>query len=653
MENTCSPHHPGNSGEEDEVRDAQQIAARPLEPDDAGGPGAPPGDGAPPTEPGADDASPPAPGPLKQLLALIYSANPFYLASACLFLYSLTIIFNTDNAWIDTAIPLGLIAAYAVLLAATAVLIVRAGKVWDDARSLLLLIVFLCMVLSVGLDTKILENPNHALLMLLGGWLFSIALSEGLRLGLGLRFRVPFRLAYYAILGVFFLYPYWLARLVTAPAPLAAGIAPLAAPPGGESAVWGIVGFPIAAGIAFLLLLPAVRRGPAYASASSGVPWPWPWYPWTLFGALAGGVCCRTYLMTISFFPGQGFGHYKMMDSGFGLYMLIPFFLCLMILLLEHAIVTRNPGLQRLTLLGAASFYLLASRLAAPDSDAYREFVRLLFGKDGSPMVVGIIGAALFFGYAAIRRVKLAEFMFLASLVIAALSDMEMAAVGASAKPLEVDLVRISPTVPMLGVTLVLAWLAYRTRASWWCLASVGALVLTFTIEFRDTWFTAAHGAVPLHLLYVGVVMVGALCRDRFARLLQDAAAVLLPAFFFTVLFFHQSLAAAAPGWLVAAYLAALMLIAVAGYVVLGNDLYLYAGLTSLCFCIVHFLVFGCRALYRRHLPGMGLLVWADVCFVIAFAISLLKGNLLQPLSRRVCTLVGEARGRLGHCQAR
>src|ERR1051325_4785645 len=71
------------------------------------------------------------------LLKFFYNANPFYLISACLILYAQTVVFDTGNIWMETAIPLGLIAAYTVLLTTTAIFIVRRGAVWDDARSLL------------------------------------------------------------------------------------------------------------------------------------------------------------------------------------------------------------------------------------------------------------------------------------------------------------------------------------------------------------------------------------------------------------------------------------------------------------------------------------------------------------------------------------
>ena len=70
------------------------------------------------------------------LAASLVAHNPFYLVSACFFLYALKVMFGTDDIWIDTMVPLALIASYSILTAGTAVFISRRGAVWDDARSL-------------------------------------------------------------------------------------------------------------------------------------------------------------------------------------------------------------------------------------------------------------------------------------------------------------------------------------------------------------------------------------------------------------------------------------------------------------------------------------------------------------------------------------
>src|SRR5579883_1524473 len=74
--------------------------------------------------------------------------NPFYVISAALVFAGLRISFGPET---QNAHPLGLaigVSSYTMLLAVTSYLLVRYGKVWDDVRSLLLLIVLLLVSLS-------------------------------------------------------------------------------------------------------------------------------------------------------------------------------------------------------------------------------------------------------------------------------------------------------------------------------------------------------------------------------------------------------------------------------------------------------------------------------------------------------------------------
>ncbi len=82
------------------------------------------------------------------------------------------------------------------------------------------------------------------------GLLFAVAVSEGLLRGTGLRLPAWFRVPYYLVLALFFLYPLAISRFVD--------------DPHGEAMMWGLFGFSSAAGLVFLTLLPAIRRGPDY-----------------------------------------------------------------------------------------------------------------------------------------------------------------------------------------------------------------------------------------------------------------------------------------------------------------------------------------------------------------------------------------------------
>lgn len=70
---------------------------------------------------------------LTGIFRFIYNSNPFYLISAAIILYAQSVLFGTSDIALPTLIPVGLIASYTLLLAATAVFIVQWGHVWDDA----------------------------------------------------------------------------------------------------------------------------------------------------------------------------------------------------------------------------------------------------------------------------------------------------------------------------------------------------------------------------------------------------------------------------------------------------------------------------------------------------------------------------------------
>ena len=72
---------------------------------------------------------------------LVYNNNPFYLISAGLVLYSLHIAFPAGDPAAYSWTLLGVLAGYTALVVATAIAVVRLGRVWDDARTVILTVV--------------------------------------------------------------------------------------------------------------------------------------------------------------------------------------------------------------------------------------------------------------------------------------------------------------------------------------------------------------------------------------------------------------------------------------------------------------------------------------------------------------------------------
>ena len=542
----------------------------------------------------------------KILFGWMYNHNPFYLISAVLFLYAMTRIFETGYVWINTAIPMGIIAGYTVLLAGTAILIVRLGRVWEDARSIVVIVILLLATLSVSLDGLLIHHMNYALLLLVCGLGFSIAVSEAVIWGLRMHMRNCYRLPFYAILGLFFLYPYVMSYLVTYQ--------------GENAGIWGIMLFPAVAGAVFLALLPAVVMGRT-STQGNLTPWDWPWFPWTMFGLLAVAVCGRSYLLSLSFFGGKGVGPYTALETGFGLYMLIPFFLCLLVLCTEHVLRYGKPAMRYLLLAVPVGFFVLAELNPIAKQVLYSRFLAVM-GKDMSPIMIAFGAAMLYYLYAWIRRIKFAEAGLILLMLLAMLFDKHVGEVtGTFSFP---------KIYPLLGIGAMLVWYGVRFRYSAWSLAAATVVIVACAREFSGTWFTAYSYAIPAHLILISAIAISAVYRDKFALFLRDACAFVLMAAFVATLFLGYGFSYGfAPG---------ICLPALPCYFLASLGMYLWTRRIEMLYCVlcelgltVFYLFFYLVYFVHRLKAGeVKIFFWGGVCFLIALLISLIKAGIFS-----------------------
>src|SRR5439155_9465952 len=100
-----------------------------------------------------DDVRTPSPPPLaagaQGLLRWVCTSNPFYVISAGLFLAGLWVSFGSQERDEDAWWLMAGLAGYTLLLAVTALVLVRFARVWDDARTVLLLVVLMFLATSV------------------------------------------------------------------------------------------------------------------------------------------------------------------------------------------------------------------------------------------------------------------------------------------------------------------------------------------------------------------------------------------------------------------------------------------------------------------------------------------------------------------------
>jgi hypothetical protein len=392
-------------------------------------------------------SAPPANRTGRGLIRWVCTNNPFYVLSAGLFLAGLWISFGGQTEEVQTWALMSGLAGYTLLLAVTAFLLVRFANVWDDMRTVLLLVVLMFLATSVTFDEVLVFHPERGFACYLGGLLFALLVSEGLLRGIRLALPARFRVPYYLILSLFFLYPL--------------ALRPLLADPRSEELMWGLFGFSPVAGLVFLTLLPAIRRG-ADCVRDNGSPWRWPLYPWVLFGLLGLAVPARAFLLCWSM---------QILDGGdldrllFGPFFLVPFGLSVALLLLEIGLVSRSRGALGTALLLPI---LLTVLLAAnhPDDPIYQGFLALFTFRVGADaLTVTVLASAAFYVYAALRRVPLAPDVLTAALAA-------LAVVGPQTLE-EGELVSPRPAFLLAAAALQL-FLGVRERGVRRCLAGAG-----------------------------------------------------------------------------------------------------------------------------------------------------------------------------------
>jgi hypothetical protein len=194
---------------------------------------------------------------MRDLAKFLYTHNPFYLLSAGSVLFGLRTAFdNSQTATYSAWLLAGSLAGYTLLLTATAILIVRIGKVWDDARTIALLVLLMLVAISCSFDRLFMDDRTTAQRLQLMGCLFAIVVVESLIRGLSIRFPWPYRTPLYALLGLFFVYPlaigdpWWQNSSITAP--------------------WRVITFPVSASLVSLTLIPAIRLSRA-AVTNNGI----------------------------------------------------------------------------------------------------------------------------------------------------------------------------------------------------------------------------------------------------------------------------------------------------------------------------------------------------------------------------------------------
>jgi hypothetical protein len=539
------------------------------------------------------------------LIRWVYTNNPFYAISAALVFVGLRASFDTHGKAFESWALMSGLAGYTLLLAATACVLVRLGEVWDDVRTVLLLVVLMFLATSVTFDYTLASNPALGRALFVGGLVFATAVSEGVLRSLRLALPAGYRVPYYLCLALFFLYPVALAPLLTRP----------------NSPVlhWALFGFSPAAGLVSLTLIPAVRRGAGYVS-KNGSPWPWPLYPWALFAFLAAGVAARSYSLCVSF-------HFVLGSRNiFGAYFLVPFLFALVVLLLEAGIASRRRGVQLAALVAPLGLLALATAGSHRDPLYWQFLATFRHALGGSPLFLTLLATAAFHAYAISRRVRTAPEALTASLLALAVVGPDTYAPDALLAP---------RPLPILAAGVLHLALAVRGREAWRGLVGSGLLVTAATLGLGDAWTPSVQVAFAFHLATAAVLVLGVVVDDPLGRLLRRTGAVLLMAA-------GVAGVCANPGWItdapreaLQAYPLVVALLAL-GYGLLVRDRLFYAAAAA--GSAAWLAVAGARgyATLRRLVVGLDQIALGLLFFLLAATISLIKtGAVARWLGRR------------------
>lgn len=567
---------------------------------------------------------------IPRIARFLYNHNPFYLISACLFVYGLQAVFRPGEvnllfdrfevAYIDPWFLMLGLCSVTLLMAMTAYLIVRLGKVWDDARSLVLVLLLMFLAISVSFDEIVTlaswddNSVLDAIELLSFGFCFAVALSESLLRGLSIRLPWSYRVPLYAFLGLFFTFPLW--------------VSPEVADVTINQARWRVAAFPMLAGLITLTLLPAVRTGRT-ALANNGTPWNWPWIPWTVFVFIAGAVCFRSYSLAISFDLGKARAHFW--DTSFGLYFLIPFLVPVLFVLLEISLVERLQKLQKGTLLAAPLLLIISYPWLGPWTThyTYSRFACEVVETTGSPVFIALIGLLAFYGYAWLRGSRLAESGFVVMLLLAVFIGPKSFGVRMFAPSLEDA--QAWP-LAVLGILQISLSISHRSSRQ----ALVGGLSLSLAagLLIAGTKLSGFQASVTFHLVLASLLIISTVFRDSFARRLQYVAAGGIGTACVVAILAGPRFGL--PVESIGGYIGGMTVLTVAFGLQLRAWPFLAIGVLNCAGGVASVGIWIIRTILSLSIPeGVKPLLWATACFSVAVFISTLKGGLAARLETR------------------
>jgi hypothetical protein len=448
-----------------------------------------------------------APRPSRGIARFLYCQNPFYLLSVTFVLHGTGIWYQANAGTHSTWILIGIITAYILMMAGAGFAIVRFGRVWDDARSILLILILLFLELAMTADDVLVDNRLYdtGRVMLLTAWLVAAGVSEFLLISLGIRMRALYRIPFHLMLAILLLYPLAIVRG--------------AYPHDQAATIWSIFLFSPVASLALLTLVPAIRRGADYVS-ENGTPWKWPLYPMSLFVVVGTAMVFRSYALSLSYDPVLDVSWTAALDmaSRFGGIFVVPFLLALSVLCLEGSRVTDGAWLRRIGLL----LPFLALYVSTPDMSQptlYLGFVEMMTGQYASPVWFTAAASVLILGHATIQQTRNAELPLSLMLLV-------LGFVG----PTTLDITQLAPhnLIPLAAASAIQIWAGWKRDSAAKLFAGLLCGVLLTRTLLPADWHWFLRDIITWHLATATALVVGIAMKSGLAANLRVIGATML-----------------------------------------------------------------------------------------------------------------------------
>lgn len=430
------------------------------------------------------------------LAKLLYNHNPFYLVSALLIIYGCQDVAIRSGAVLTKSLAMtGGIAAYSILMAAICVAVVRLAKIWEDARSILIVVLLSLSALTTGFDELCISDSSTAIAF--GGVAAALVLilCESILLGCRIRLKLCYRVALYAHYAV----------LIGAPVILGRAVAQR----NDTLANAGSLLFSCAVATALLFLIPAMRHGPL-SVRRNGTPWQWPLFPLSGFIVLLVLAGIRSHAIWISF------GFYGTTGK-FEPFLLMPILASGVLLLAETSIGLKSKSMQNGLRFAPPTLMLCGLSNHGGTFLPIRNELQTLFG---SSLTACLSVSILLYVWMSLRGIRNASFGLPVLLLIAAI-----------AAPLPQWLVAAGFESWMLGllaamVTVVLT--LRRGNLDWMWTIVAGMVALSIALAGRAYGEQTSGFIAAMIFSGVSMLLIGALFETRLATTLRQLAALVM-----------------------------------------------------------------------------------------------------------------------------